>query len=283
VTKTDRDFVATAFIAACRDELEAPKPGNVHVFASGHRMEAQDFLESAEVSAGPLTAPGAGVGARIFGAVTATLARVKQNTNLGIVLLCAPLAHAALNFPQEPLEGALRRVLDALTREDATEAFKAIALANPAGLGKAPAHDVGGPAEATLLDAMRAATDRDRIACQYANGFSDVFGLGRAALAAARRDGANVEAATLRVYLAFLCAFPDSHILRKHGAPTAEAVLREARDFAQSLEGWRNVEEIRAAALAFDARLKQAGVNPGTSADLTVATLFTARLEDGHG
>ncbi len=40
--------VAAAFKAACLDELEAPKPGNVHVFASGHRMTAAEFVRSAE-------------------------------------------------------------------------------------------------------------------------------------------------------------------------------------------------------------------------------------------
>jgi len=34
--------------------------------------------------------------------------------------------------------------------------------------------------------------------------------------------------------------------------------------------------------LAFDQELKAAGVNPGTSADLTVASLFAHRLEVGE-
>ncbi|MFZ0838495.1 MAG: triphosphoribosyl-dephospho-CoA synthase, partial [Xanthobacteraceae bacterium] len=28
--------IAAAFKAACLDELDAPKPGNVHAFADGH-------------------------------------------------------------------------------------------------------------------------------------------------------------------------------------------------------------------------------------------------------
>ena len=87
--------VAAAFRAACCEEIEAPKPGNVHVFASGHNMEAAHFLTSAEASAGPLATPGASVGARVLGAVAASFDAVGINTNLGIVLLCAPLAAAA--------------------------------------------------------------------------------------------------------------------------------------------------------------------------------------------
>ncbi len=87
--------VAAAFKWACLAELDAPKPGNVHVFAGGHRMTADEFVRSADAAAGPLSAPGARVGARILGAVEATFAAVGANTNLGIILLCAPLAAAA--------------------------------------------------------------------------------------------------------------------------------------------------------------------------------------------
>ena len=81
--------IAAAFITACRDELEAPKPGNVHVFADGHRMSVADFMRSADAAAGPLTEIRARVGQRILGAIAATRAAVGTNTNLGIILLSA--------------------------------------------------------------------------------------------------------------------------------------------------------------------------------------------------
>jgi triphosphoribosyl-dephospho-CoA synthase len=275
---TRSEGVASAFRAACRDELESPKPGNVHLFAPGHRMEAQDFLESAEAAAPAIAAGDLSVGARILGAVEATKARVGQNTNLGILLLCAPLAHAALRFPVAPLREALERTLAGLTQEDAGLAFRAIALAGPAGLGSAAEHDVNAPARVTLLEAMRVAAPRDRIAFQYANGFGDIFGLGLAELAAAREAGAEPWLATLRVYLRFFSAFADSHIARKFGAGAAEQARREAGEFVEKQGDWTDPERVRAEALAFDAALKAQGLNPGTSADLTVATLFAARL-----
>ncbi|HXY59413.1 MAG TPA: triphosphoribosyl-dephospho-CoA synthase [Methylocystis sp.] len=265
--------LARAFVAACKDELAAPKPGNVHVFASGHRMEAQDFIDSAEAAAGPLTAQGASVGARILGAVEATFARVKQNTNLGIVLLCAPLAHAALTYPGQSLNTSVARVLRRLDRDDAEMAFKAITIANPGGLGAAPRHDVTQPARATLLEAMREAAPRDRIARQYAADFEDVFGLGSARLHEARGLVPDPELATLRLYLGFLSAFPDSHIVRKFGAEAAERLVAEARAFAAAAD-FSCRDEAFGHALQFDATLKARGLNPGTSADLTVATLF---------
>ncbi|MFY9658222.1 MAG: triphosphoribosyl-dephospho-CoA synthase [Methylocystis sp.] len=274
--------VAAAFRAACRDELESPKPGNVHLFAPGHRMEAQDFLDSAEAAAPAIAAPpGLRLGARILGAVKATTARVGQNTNLGILLLCAPLAEAALRFPGVPLQAGLERALADLTQSDAALCFQAITLAQPAGLGEAPEHDVSAPARVTLLEAMRAAASRDRIAFQYANGFRDIFGLGLGALGAARQAGAKPWLATLRVYLAFFSGLPDSHIARKYGEETAERVRREAAEFAERQGNWADSETIRREALVFDAALKARGLNPGTSADLTVATLFAARLGQG--
>ena len=270
--------VAAAFRAACRDELESPKPGNVHLFAPGHRMEAQNFLDSAEAAAPAIAAGDLGVGARILGAVEATQARVGQNTNLGILLLCAPLAEAVLRFPNAPLRDALERTLVGLTQGDAELAFRAIALAGPAGLGSAAEHDVNAPARVTLLEAMRVAAARDRIAYQYANDFCDIFRLGLGELDVAREAGAEPWLATLRVYLRFFSAFADSHILRKYGTEAAERTRQEAAEFVRKQGDWGDRQRIRADALAFDAALKARGLNPGTSADLTVATLFAARL-----
>src|SRR5579871_2265978 len=176
--------IAEAFIAACRDELEAPKPGNVHVYASGHGMTAAQFEASAAAAAGPLCASGARVGVRIRGAIEATIRAVGTNTNLGIVLLCAPLAAAAdraqpVIASGEHRAGGLRdaliRVLDDLDVADAGDAFAAIVQASPAGLGHAERHDVYAPPKVTLKEAMAEAADRDLVARQYATGFAAVF------------------------------------------------------------------------------------------------------------
>jgi triphosphoribosyl-dephospho-CoA synthase len=124
---------------------------------------------------------------------------------------------------------------------------------------------------------MRAAQDRDRIGYQYAHGFVDIFEIGHPALTRTRRVGADAETATLLIYLAFLATFPDSHIARKHGVDAAEAVRRETeRRFAPLAGAGRDA--LFAEALDWDAVLKSRGLNPGTSADLTVATLFVDRL-----
>lgn len=271
--------IAEAFVAACRDEMEAPKPGNVHVFADGHGMTVADFLRSAEAAAPSLCARGAPTGTRILAAVESTLSAVGQNTNLGIVLLCAPLAAAAEIGGD--LRSSVRTVLDGLTRADAAAAFRAILGAQPAGLGAAPRHDVRAPAEATLLEAMREAADRDRIAFQYASGFQDVFETGFATLADARRKGHGSPWLAVGVHLAFLSRFPDSHVVRKHGPDAAALVQDEARRLHRTFIEGSDPAAMLPALLSFDRELKVRGTNPGTTADLTVAALFADRLTRG--
>lgn len=271
--------IAAAFRAACRDEIEAPKPGNVHVLSGGHRMTAADFLRSADAAVGPLAAPGARVGARILGAVEATFAAVGQNTNLGIVLLCAPLAMAA-EVDTDDLRMALAKVLDGLDEDDAALAFRAIVRASPAGLGHDPFYDVREPATVTLKKAMAEAADRDRIARQYVSGFADVFDVGLPLLEQPQPQPADAKWATLRVFLTFLAMFPDTHIVRKYGPPAAEIVRETAAQFRKRLGVGRPSDNLIADLLFWDADLKAHSINPGTSADLTVATLFAHRLRN---
>jgi triphosphoribosyl-dephospho-CoA synthase len=269
---------ADAFIAACRDELAAPKPGNVHVYAPGHRMTVAQFVASSTAAADSLCAPAARVGARIRGAVEASIKAAGANTNLGIVLLCAPLA-AAAELERRELRAALVGVLDGLDTRDADDAFAAIVQAAPAGLGRAERHDVFAPVQATLKQAMVEAADRDRIARQYATAFADVFDLGMALHATAMTRWSDPKWATLAVYLGFLSKFPDSHIVRKHGAQTAAEVCRTAMKFNALLWSAQQPADRLGDFLAFDTALKTRGINPGTSADLTVATLFGRRLQ----
>ncbi|MFG1266214.1 triphosphoribosyl-dephospho-CoA synthase [Xanthobacter aminoxidans] len=264
--------VAEAFRAACLAELSALKPGNVHVFAAGHGMETAQFEAAAAAAAPAIAGAGASVGARVLAAVEASLAVAGCNTNLGIILLCAPLAVAAEGGG--PLRDQLVRVLDGLNLADAGNAFRAIAAASPGGLGASAEGDVRAPASVTLKEAMALAADRDTIARQYVTGYADLFALGVPALAGGPLERRRIEDA----YLAFLATLPDSHIARKFGPEQAEVVRQEAVALRGGLSGLSPGER-HDALLAFDTSLKARGLNPGTSADLTVASIFAALIE----
>lgn len=275
--------IERAFRAACAAELAALKPGNVHRFASGHGMTTDDFVHSADAAAAPLCRVGASLGKRILGAITATRDAVGQNTNLGIVLLCAPLAQAAQGSPESgpDLRAGVRAVIAASTLDDADQVFRAIVLAAPGGLGNAARYDVHAPATVTLLCAMAEAAPRDSIARQWATGFADIFDAGLPAYHAALARWRHEAWAATDAYLRFLARLPDSHITRKHGAAAAAAVRREAGAALARLDGAADPESLVADLLAWDASLKRRGLNPGTSADLTVATIFARRLGNG--
>lgn len=271
--------VARAFHDACLAELEALKPGNVHRFGDGHQMSVADFERSARAAAAPLAQGGLTVGRRIAGAVQATVAAAGQNTNLGIVLLGAPLAEAALSPGPGGLRQRLAEVLGGLSVEDAGEAYDAIRLAKPGGLGEAPRHDVAAEPDVTLLEAMREAEARDRIAWNYTHDFADIFDFGLARLAGALDRWQSQPAATSFVYLGFLATIPDTLIARKFGASQAATVRQEAQSLEARFAECANPQAVEPDLMEFDRSLKAAGLNPGTSADLTVATLFAASLK----
>jgi triphosphoribosyl-dephospho-CoA synthase len=274
-----RSRAIAAYRDVCALELAALKPGNVHRHADGHGMTVADFLRSAEVSAGPLTEPGLGLGSRIYRAVAATRAAVGCNTNLGILLLSAPLIQATLD---ERSPGTLRerlaRVLAAADRADTDSLFRAIRLAAPGGLGRSDAHDVCTTPEASLLEVMSHAALRDRIALQYATVFADLFDRAVPLLAGLERRWRSPAWAAAGLYMDFLSRFPDTHVARKLGEESAWAVCRQAGPLANSLLHAKRPQPLRGALLALDRRLKEAGTNPGTSADLTVACLLIRRL-----
>jgi triphosphoribosyl-dephospho-CoA synthase len=271
-----REIIQAAYEDACRQEVEALKPGNVHLFADGHRMTVQEFLTSAKVSAAPLTDPSLPLGRRILEAVRATRVAVDTNTNLGIILLCAPLAAAAMDGGS--LRDNLGAVLQSIDLDDTAAVFEAIVLASPGGLGSAPEHDVRQASTVGLLEAMGEAATRDRIARQYVTGFADIFDLGLPALEAAIGRGETGMWPAVHAYLAFLTAFPDSHVQRKFGLETAEEVRGQARSIRAEFALAQGEKQRVAVLMDFDARLKLRGINPGTSADLTVACLLVHNL-----
>ncbi len=264
------------FENACLAELEAIKPGNVHVFADGHGMTVGDFAKAARGAAGEIARSGLTVGQRIDQAVAASWDLTRCNTNLGIVLLAAPLIHSAqtgLPLPQ---------VLRALTVEDASLAYRAIQRANPAGLGKVDLYDVTnktGKPLCTLYRAMQVAAGRDRVAFQYAYDYADVYRIGVPAYQGALAQWNNTTWAITATYLTLLSELPDSHIARKYGDAVAKNVQEQAEMHLVALMACTNPKTYLGDLLRFDTELKQRKINPGTSADLTVATLLAIELK----
>lgn len=266
---------------ACEVELQAFKPGNVSVYADGHDMTVADFRVSAEVSAAPLCNPGYSLGEKIYYAVKATREAVACNTNLGIILLCAPLIHGISCIPSGlTLRRALNTVLTTTTIEDAQWVFKAIELASPGGLGRSDEQDVSEEPSVNLLEAMRLASAKDRIALQYVTDYQDIFDFAVLIYYNAMSKWGDQRWGAVSVYTDLLCQFPDSHIERKYGGQYSAMVASKMSQLSNELSKAENPEQTLPLLYSMDQELKAKGVNPGTMADMTVATVLTVFLED---
>lgn len=277
--KLTSEQLANAYRNACMAELQALKPGNVHVFADGHGMTVQDFIKSADASAAVIAQPDLSVGECIYLAVEATQKAVGLNTNLGVILLCAPLIHATLHGDAAlTLQQNLGLTLSQLTIQDAALTAKAIVLASPAGLGSASQHDVNQTPDVTLLEMMRVAAPRDRIAWQYANAYQDIFKFGFVRYQKIMTRWQNSAWATTALYLGFLAHHLDTHIVRKYGETLANSVMIEAQAYETIFLASDNPKLVQKKLLDWDASLKNRSLNPGTSADLTVATVLLSLI-----
>jgi triphosphoribosyl-dephospho-CoA synthase len=263
---------------ACLLEATARKPGNVHPFRGFADSHYLDFgLSALAIGQALDRARLGGVGAAVLDAVKETRALVATNTNLGMVLLLAPLAAVP---HEEPLQAGVGRVLGLTTVEDARLVFEAIRLAQPGGLGSAPEQDVAREPDVTLRQAMSLAAGRDTVARQYVNGFAEVFGLALPGLLDSLAAGRCLETAIVSAHLTLLSGVPDTLIARKRGAEEAVEASRRASEILAA--GWPD----RAGGVRLcddlDDWLRAVGNarNPGTTADLVAAALF-AGLRDG--
>jgi triphosphoribosyl-dephospho-CoA synthase len=257
----------------CLWEATARKPGNVHRFADFEDVTYLDFLASAAAVAPVLeTAGQRRVGDTVLEAVRATRRVTRTNTNLGILLLLAPLAAAGADAD---LRTGLARILGGLDVADARAVYEAIRLAVPGGLGRAPEQDVAEEPTQTLRQVMSLAAERDLVARQYANGFAEVFDDGVPALRRALERTPSLEEAIIACHLHLMACHPDSLIARKRGVAEAEEAARRARRVLEL--GWPHGGGQTALA-ELDAWLRAEGHsrNPGTSADLVTACLFVA-------
>ncbi len=264
---------------ACQLEATAPKPGNIHRGADFEDMTFLDLLMSG-VLIGPIldSAGEAGVGESILQAVQATQSMVGKNTNLGIVLLLAPLAAVP---GRQTIEEGIGQVIRSLNEQDTAAVYQAIRLASPGGLGAVDQADVADEPTVGLRDAMMLAADRDMVAKQYTNDFATVLDLVVPWLAQTTMEWGSLTTAIVNTHVRLMAEFPDSLIERKCGADVAKqsadraahALTNEDLDSEAYAEGLQDLD--------FWLRADGHRRNPGTTADLITAGIF-AGLRDGQ-
>jgi triphosphoribosyl-dephospho-CoA synthase len=273
----DLEMIGLHAQLACVWEATARKPGNVHRLVDFGDLSYLDFLASAAAVAPVLAAaPDHRVGHTVFEGVRRTRLVARTNSNLGILLLLAPLAKAAAD---PDIHTGLTRVLDDLDVEDSRLVYEAIRLANPGGLGRTAEQDVKDEPTLPLRAVMALAADRDLIARQYANGFREVFEDGAPAILEGMKRTASMEGGILYAHLCLMARYPDTLIARKCGAVEATESALRARAVLD--KGWPQKTEGRVALADLDAWLRAEGRrrNPGGTADLIAACLFVVLHE----
>ena len=262
---------------ACLLEATAPKPGNVHRGADFEDLTYPDLLTSGIVIAPVFdAAPELGLGRTVLEAVRRTKHAVGTNSNLGMVLLFAPLAIAPRGVP---LREGVATVLDSLGPRDAGLVYEAIRVAKPGGLGKAETADIAGDPPANLIDAMRLAQDRDMVARQYANGFQEVLESVLPRLSHGISEGVALSHRIVYSHISMMSLFPDSLIARKCGRDVAKQAAARAEHVLKA--GGPNDPEYERRLADLDFWLRSDGHrrNPGTTADIIAAGLFAALRE----
>jgi len=261
---------------ACWLEATAPKAGNVHPCASFSDMTYADFYHSA-LAIGKIfdCVEFLNVGQLVLQGLEATREAVTVNTNLGTLLLLAPLSRAIIGCQSasELDSDVIGKALAELRGEDAELVYKAIRLANPGGIGRVKEMDIHDDAPHDLLAAMKAAADRDMIAAEYAESFTRTLEMALR-LHQFRAEGETWMVAICHIQAWSLAHWGDSLIVRRNGA----AIDEKVRELAA--EAWRasaNGDEAFETEYAkLDAFLREDGHqrNPGTTADIIAAALF---------
>lgn len=287
--------IALAAQTACMLEVDAPKVGNVNRFHDFEDASLEDFHRSALAIGRPFGfLEEQGVGKTIFEAVKATREVVSTNTNLGIILLLAPLAmawcrmisssgnHQPKSLLRDLWKQHIGEVLDSLSAEDTRYVYKAISLASPSGMGQVKQYDVFKEESPPipLVEAMKPAAKLDLIARQYNERFELVLGVGYEAISCFLEKGLNLPHAIAQTHLFLLSHYQDSLITRKLGLKWSREVQARARTVWEE-GGWltgngqKYVQE-------FDRWLREDGhqLNPGTTADLVAGILFVYLLEN---
>lgn len=260
--------------AACIWEASARKVGNVHPLASFKNLHFTDFILSAGAIAPILSKTlEIGLAKAIFESVKATKSSVGTNTNLGMILLFAPVAYAT-NLSD--LKNEIKNAIQNISIEETKTVYDAIRLASPGGLGKSSQADINETPTCTLLEAMKIAADRDLIANQYANGYNTIFNDAIPTFGGALEQFGCMEGAIIFTHIYLMAKYPDSLILRKCGpkeslesSERAKKVLEKQWPLKQA--GWIEFKEL-------DQWLRSENNkrNPGATADLIASTLLVA-------
>jgi triphosphoribosyl-dephospho-CoA synthase len=290
-------------------EVSANKPGNVNFVVGFEGTRVEHFLASAVAAApsfeeaakrgiavanGKLRMSEVGMGQLMKDCVADIDAWQKGgNTLLGTVMLFVPLAVAAgmtpmkgnSGFNLQQLRENIKVAVGSTTAEDAIYLYEAIGIAKPSGLNGAPDLDVNDAKSkerllkenVSLFEVFKIAASYDDICFEWVNNYPITFEMAYPYLREQLKSNC-LNTAIIHTFLKVLSERPDTFISRKVGLEKTRGVSMDAKKVlelggVETLQGRKSI-------LLFDKKLREYGnnYNPGTTADITAATLALCTL-----
>lgn len=293
-------------------EVSTHKPGNVNFVVGFEGTRVEHFLASAvaaapsfeeaarrgiDVANGTLDIKKVGVGQLIRECVADIDAWQKGgNTLIGTVMLFIPIAVAAGMTPFKPnknyaeidlvaLKKNIKLVTEATTPQDAVAVFESIGIAKPSGLNGAPDLDVNNvkskerliKENVTLYQVFKIAASYDDVCSEFVNNYPITFDMAFPYLME-QLLSKGMTTAIVNTFLKILAEHPDTFIARKVGIENAQKISLDAKKILQE-KGVATPKGKELTAM-LDKKLRESGnnYNPGTTADITAATIALCTL-----
>lgn len=284
------EIAKIAQIASALEVSGYPKPGNVHRTRDYDDMVFEDFVISGIVIGDTIREACTDVdvenpllGKYILQAVDETDRWIKNNTNLGIVMMTTPIAVAAAisdNFDE--IRPNVVKLMANTSVDDACDLYDAINIADAGGMGDQDEYDVASDNakqelrdnNQTMYDVLKISATWDMLAREMTSDMPAVFELGYPTYHKIKEEKSLNDACVL-TFLTILSEVPDTLISRKYGSDEALKISMMTRDLLKLKDSDDFAERLR----EFDDYLFDNGYNPGTTADLTAASIFVSNLK----
>lgn len=287
------DAFTIAKIAQIASALEVsgyPKPGNVHRTRDYDDMEFEDFIISGIVigdtvreACTDVDVENPELGKYILRAVAETDRWIKNNTNLGIVMMITPIAAAAaISDSFDNIRENVKLLMSNTSVDDACDLYDAINIADAGGMGDQDEYDVASDSakqelrdnSQTMYDVLKISAPWDMLAREMTSDMPAVFEIGYPTYHKLREEKSKNDACIL-TFLTILSQVPDTLISRKYGSDEALKISMMTRD----LLNLKDESDFKDKLKQFDEYLFNNKYNPGTTADLTAASIFVSYLK----
>jgi triphosphoribosyl-dephospho-CoA synthase len=275
----ETDFIAGSAVLAMLLEVSAtPKPGNVDRIHDFEDVTYEHFLGSS-VGLYPAFRKAAlndhSIGDLILNAVQASATWQRAgNCHFGAILLLIPLCAAASTSSSIPqLRTNVKKIVESTTTTDAVRFYESFRSVNVR-VQEQHYLDVNDPESVrnikkqklTLLDVMEISSSNDTIAKEWIEGFPRTFD-GAELFRRFEESGHSLNKSIVCLFLSLLSEAPDTLVAKKFGSRVALEVSTKA---TQALKNG-NIEDL-------DKELITRRINPGTTADLVIGSLFVTLL-----